>query len=260
MFGPPLRVLVETVLHRPPSPIRAHRFSGGPDPFAQTGLTQDGRGNANRNLRRVVDEAHRLSKWGHDFRPDYRYVAPFIAENHGEDSASILCLTATAKHDVVVDIREHFERTLESRLKVIDGGAERTNLEFVVMLTSASLRIEHIHRALENALERDDSGCAIVYWTIKRSSEEIAQPTPSAAPDPLCASLSNSSPAGQVAGYEYLESPGGVSELGPRTTEPFVADPIVLWPSIRKSESRYIVLGVRAERQTGREGSLTGTS
>ena len=46
----------------------------------------------------VIDEAHCLSKWGHDFRPDYRYVARYIAEHHGEDAAPILCLTATAKH------------------------------------------------------------------------------------------------------------------------------------------------------------------
>ena len=123
----------------------------------------------------VVDEAHCLSKWGHDFRPDYRYVARYIAEHHGEDSVPILCLTATAKHDVVDDIGEHFERTLQSRLEVVDGGAERTNLEFVVMPTSASQRIEHIHRALEHALERERSGGAIVYCTTKRSTEETAQ-------------------------------------------------------------------------------------
>ena len=123
----------------------------------------------------VVDEAHCLSKWGHDFRPDYRYVARYIAEHHGEDSAPILCLTATAKHDVVDDIREHFEQTLKSRLEVIDGGAERRNLEFVVMPTSASQRLEHIHRALEDALEREGSGGAIVYCTTKRSTEETAQ-------------------------------------------------------------------------------------
>ena len=123
----------------------------------------------------VVDEAHCLSKWGHDFRPDYRYVARYIAEHHGEGSAPILCLTATAKHDVVDDIREHFEQTLKSRLEVIDGGAERTNLEFVVMPTSASQRIEHIHRALEDSLGREGSGGAIVYCTTKRSTEETAQ-------------------------------------------------------------------------------------
>ena len=123
----------------------------------------------------VVDEAHCLSKWGHDFRPDYRYVARYIAEHHGEDSAPILCLTATAKHDVVDDIVQHFERTLQSRLEVVDGGAERTNLEFVVLPTSASQRIEHIHRALEDALERERSGGAIVYCTTRRSTEDTAQ-------------------------------------------------------------------------------------
>ena len=123
----------------------------------------------------VIDEAHCLSKWGHDFRPDYRYVSRYIAEHHGEDAAPILCLTATAKHDVVEEIRDHFERTLQSPLEVIDGGAERTNLEFVVMPTSASQRIEHIHQALENALAKEGSGGAIVYCTTKRSTEETAQ-------------------------------------------------------------------------------------
>ena len=123
----------------------------------------------------VVDEAHCLSKWGHDFRPDYRYVARYIAENHREDAAPILCLTATAKHDVVEDIREHFEQTLQARLEVIDGGAERRNLEFVVMPTSASQRLEHIHGAVEAALGRAGSGGAIVYCTTKRSTEETAQ-------------------------------------------------------------------------------------
>ena len=123
----------------------------------------------------VIDEAHCLSKWGHDFRPDYRYVARFIAEHHGGDTAPILCLTATAKHDVVEDIREHFERTLKARLDVIDGGAERTNLEFVVIPTSASQRAEHIHQAVTGALNGEDSSGAIVYCTTKRSTEETAQ-------------------------------------------------------------------------------------
>ncbi len=123
----------------------------------------------------VVDEAHCLSKWGHDFRPDYRYVARYIAQHHGADSAPILCLTATAKHDVVKDIQEHFEQTLQARLKIIDGGTERRNLKFVVMPTSASQRIEHIHGALEDALGRGGPGGAIVYCTTKRSTEETAQ-------------------------------------------------------------------------------------
>ncbi len=123
----------------------------------------------------VLDEAHCLSKWGHDFRPDYRYVARYIAEHDGEETAPILCLTATAKHDVVKEIRTHFEQTLHATLDVIDGGAERNNLEFLVMPTSESQRIEHIHQAIGNAIGAEGSGGAIVYCTTKRSTEETAQ-------------------------------------------------------------------------------------
>ena len=123
----------------------------------------------------VLDEAHCLSKWGHDFRPDYRYVARYIAEHHGEDAAPILCLTATAKHDVVEEIRAHFGQTLKATLEVIDGGTDRANLEFVVMPTSESQRIEHIHEAIGNAIGPGGEGGAIVYCTTKRSTEETAQ-------------------------------------------------------------------------------------
>ena len=46
----------------------------------------------------VLDEAHCLSKWGHDFRPDYRYIGKFIHRHSGGGRpAPVLCLTATAK-------------------------------------------------------------------------------------------------------------------------------------------------------------------
>src|SRR6266516_318980 len=48
-------------------------------------------------------EAHCLSKWGHDFRPDYLYAGRFIREfskRQGVDIPAIACFTATAKQDV----------------------------------------------------------------------------------------------------------------------------------------------------------------
>ena len=85
----------------------------------------------------VLDEAHCLSRWGHDFRPDYRYVGRFIREKAGTGpEPAVLCLTATAKPDVTEDIARHFRDELGIELIVFDGGAERTNLTFEVIPTS----------------------------------------------------------------------------------------------------------------------------
>ena len=66
----------------------------------------------------VLDEAHCLSKWGHDFRPDYRYVGRFIREKAGNEPAPpVLCLTATAKPDVVGEIKGYFQKELGIELK-----------------------------------------------------------------------------------------------------------------------------------------------
>ena len=63
----------------------------------------------------VLDEAHCLSRWGHDFRPDYRYVARFIGDRAGAGPVPpVLCLTATAKPEVIVDIARQFRTGLGS--------------------------------------------------------------------------------------------------------------------------------------------------
>ena len=63
----------------------------------------------------VLDEAHCLSRWGHDFRPDYRYVGRFIREKAGAGPVPpVLCLTATAKPDVTGDIVRHFQTSSAS--------------------------------------------------------------------------------------------------------------------------------------------------
>ena len=68
----------------------------------------------------VLDEAHCLSKWGHDFRPDYRYVGRFITEQAGDGAVPpVLCLTATAKPDVVADILGAFQRQGGHRTRLL---------------------------------------------------------------------------------------------------------------------------------------------
>ncbi|MCC6473800.1 MAG: RecQ family ATP-dependent DNA helicase, partial [Burkholderiales bacterium] len=123
----------------------------------------------------VVDEAHCISKWGHDFRPDYRYVARFIAERAGDGPVPpLLFLTATAKPDVVADIRAHVAEKLGVDLRVHDGGATRENLDYAVLAIERGRRLAHVHEVIESDLPAGRDGGAIVYCATRRGAEETA--------------------------------------------------------------------------------------
>ena len=123
----------------------------------------------------VVDEAHCLSRWGHDFRPDYLYVGRFIREKAGEEPPPVMCLTATAKPDVVEDVCRHFRDKLGIELTVFNGGAERTNLGFEVIPTSGGEKFEHIHQVLTSDLPPGGKSGAIVYCATRRRTEDVAE-------------------------------------------------------------------------------------
>ena len=124
----------------------------------------------------VLDEAHCLSKWGHDFRPDYRYVGRFIKERAGsERTPPVLCLTATAKPEVKTEVCDYFKRHLGIDVKVFDGGSRRTNLDFVVIPTSEPAKLQHIHSTLTHHLPPDKPGGAIIYCATRRRTEQVAE-------------------------------------------------------------------------------------
>ena len=124
----------------------------------------------------VLDEAHCLSRWGHDFRPDYRYIGRFIHESAGDDPVPpVLCLTATAKPDVIVEIVDYFRKELDIRLRVFDGGSRRANLEFVVVQTTPGEKFAVVHQLLEADLPEDGRGGAIVYCATRRRTQELAE-------------------------------------------------------------------------------------
>ena len=124
----------------------------------------------------VVDEAHCVSQWGHDFRPDYRYVGRFIREKAGEGRIPpVLCLTATARPGVVEDVKRQFREKVGVELKVFDGGAERPNLTFEVIPTTGGEKFDRVHQVLESDLPSDVPGGAIVYCATRRGSEDIAE-------------------------------------------------------------------------------------
>jgi ATP-dependent DNA helicase RecQ len=123
----------------------------------------------------VLDEAHCLSKWGHDFRPDYRYVGRFIRERaEGGAIPPVLCLTATAKPEVKEEIVDHFWRELGIEMRVFDGGSRRTNLNFVVVETNSPSKLHDIQTLLEHHLPPETEGGAIVYCATRRMTADVA--------------------------------------------------------------------------------------
>lgn len=121
----------------------------------------------------VFDEAHCLSKWGHDFRPDYLYVSRFIKARQRGAPSPVFCFTATAKPDVVADICAHFEKQLGITLDRLEGGVSRENLNYEVRLVPVQAKYGEVLRLLEEALGED--GGAIVFCARQKTVEELAQ-------------------------------------------------------------------------------------
>jgi len=129
----------------------------------------------------VFDEAHCLSKWGNDFRPDYLYVSRFIKERYAKgakERAPISCYTATAKREVIEDIRSHFTDALDIQLRIFDGGHERNNLHYEVIPVTKPEKQALIHRLLETEFGEPSNagreGGAVVFAARRKSAEEIS--------------------------------------------------------------------------------------
>ena len=126
----------------------------------------------------VFDEAHCLSKWGHDFRPDYLYAGRFIreySEEQGVAIAPVSCFTATAKRDVIEEIIDFFKRETGQELELFEGGLERENLHFEVRTCTRSEKLSTIHSVLSEHLSENPSGGAIVYVATRNNAELTAR-------------------------------------------------------------------------------------
>lgn len=122
----------------------------------------------------IFDEAHCLSKWGSDFRPDYLYVSRFIREYTADQPlAQIGCFTATAKPDVLADIQSHFRESLGIEFKVFPGGHERTNLHFDVLPCTKAEKWSRTDGLLREHLDTQEGG-AVVFVSSRKSAEELS--------------------------------------------------------------------------------------
>jgi ATP-dependent DNA helicase RecQ len=113
----------------------------------------------------VIDEAHCISEWGHNFRPDYMKLA-ILAEKL--NAGSVLTLTATATPSVVADICREFKIKPEN---YVNTGFYRPNLElrFIPCANSAKTEI------LISELKKNAPVPTIVYVTLQKTAETVAE-------------------------------------------------------------------------------------
>src|SRR3954453_3411632 len=118
----------------------------------------------------VIDEAHCVSDWGHDFRPDYRRIREALEQLRPE--AAVLCTTATANDRVVADVVEQLSAGGDaSELRTYRGELARSSLRLeVVSLPSQAERLAWLARWLP-----EFPGSGIVYCLTKRDTESVAE-------------------------------------------------------------------------------------
>ncbi len=126
-------------------------------------------------VRFVIDEAHCFSSWGQDFRVDYLYIGDFIKslqeKKNLENGIPVSCFTATAKQNVIQDIKDYFEEKLSLRLEIFSSNASRTNLSYKVIPKETE---EDKYDALRNLL--DVKKCpTIIYVSRTRRAYQIAE-------------------------------------------------------------------------------------
>ncbi len=113
----------------------------------------------------VIDEAHCISQWGHDFRPAYLEAVAALPK---KSNPTILALTATATPDVIADITQQLG---VGPLRIINTGVHRPNLTYDVRPVANDVDKQ---RQLLGVL-REVDGAAIVYAATIRHVEELAQ-------------------------------------------------------------------------------------
>ena len=116
----------------------------------------------------VVDEAHCVSEWGHDFRPDYLRLAAIIGElGHPPTMAC----TATATPKVAEEIVARLGLREPERVR---SGFDRPNLSFDVLPFDGEGSVARKRATLQAGVQMPENRPAVVYCGTRKSTEEIA--------------------------------------------------------------------------------------
>jgi ATP-dependent DNA helicase RecQ len=116
----------------------------------------------------VVDEAHCISDWGHDFRPDYRRIRTLLADL--PDGIPVLATTATANARVTADVAEQLGATDQQGVLVLRGSLDRESLRLgVVRLATAEQRLAWLSDHLA-----EQPGSGIIYCLTVAATQQTA--------------------------------------------------------------------------------------
>ena len=112
----------------------------------------------------AVDEAHCISEWGHDFRPEYRRIRPIINEI---GKAPVIALTATATPKVKMDIQKNLGMTDAVEFK---SSFNRPNLYYEVRAKTAN-----VDRDIIKFIRQNEEKSGIIYCLSRKKVEELAE-------------------------------------------------------------------------------------
>ncbi len=112
----------------------------------------------------AIDEAHCISEWGHDFRPEYRNLKHIIK---AIDSVPVFCLTATATEKVQEDILKTLGITDANRFK---ASFNRANLFYEVRP-----KTKEVEKDIIRFVKQREGKSGIIYCLSRKKVEEVAQ-------------------------------------------------------------------------------------
>lgn len=112
----------------------------------------------------AIDEAHCISEWGHDFRPEYRKIRPIINEI---GNAPVIALTATATEKVATDIMKNLGITDADKFK---SSFNRPNLYYEIRP-----KTKDIDRDIIKFIKQGPERSGIIYCLSRKKVEELAE-------------------------------------------------------------------------------------
>ena len=111
----------------------------------------------------AVDEAHCISEWGHDFRPEYRRIRPIINEI---GNAPIIALTATATDKVRTDIKKN--------LGIVDAKEFKSSFNRPNLYYEVRPKTKNIDRDIIKFIRNNSGKSGIIYCLSRKKVEELA--------------------------------------------------------------------------------------